>query len=216
MPRDSYLYQVYQRAAPAYTGAITVPVLLDKHSGQIVSAESADIIRMLNTVFVDATDPDLYPAEKTVEIDRLAKLIQSPIRNGVYRVGFATTQEAYDEAIHQLYAWLDTVEAVLTARRYLAGAVPTEADLKLFPTLLRFDPVYVTHFKIDRKRITDYPALSRYLADFAQVPGVAETIDLQHIRAHYFLSHRHINPSGIIPIGPEPCKFDALLTQGAA
>ncbi|WP_170577854.1 glutathione S-transferase family protein [Ruegeria arenilitoris] len=216
VPRDHYLYQVYQRAVPSYTGAISVPVLLDKQSGQIISAESADIMRMIDTAFVDAAIPDLYPTEFAAEINRLAELIQAPIRNGVYRVGFATTQEAYDEAIHQLYAGLDTVEAVLMTRRYLAGAVPTEVDLKLFPTLLRFDPVYVTHFKIDWKRISDYPALSRYLTDVSSISGVAETIDLQHIRAHYFLSHRHINPSGIIPIGPESTNFIADLTKGAA
>ncbi|MFY2822448.1 glutathione S-transferase family protein [Ruegeria sp. MALMAid1280] len=214
--RDRYLYQVYRRAEPAYTGAISVPVLLDKHSGQIISTDSADIMRMLNTAFVDAAIPDLCPTAFAAEIDRLAEIIQAPIRNGVYRVGFATTQEAYDEAIHQLYEGLDIVEAVLNTRRFLAGPMPTEVDLKLFPTLLRFDPVYVTHFKIDRKRIKDYPALSRYLADFAQQPGVAETIDLQHTRAHYFLSHRNINPSGIIPIGPEPGNIVADMTKGAA
>ncbi len=216
VPRDRYLYQVYQRAAPAHTGAITVPLLLDTHSGQIVSTDSADIMRMLNTAFVDATGPDLYPAEIAAEIDRLAEIIQAPIRNGVYRVGFATTQDAYDEAIHQLYAALDIVETVLSTRRFLAGTTLTEVDLKLFPTLLRFDPVYVTHFRIDRTRIKDYPALSRYLANFSQLPDVAETIDLQHIRAHYFLSHRHINPSGIIPIGPEPIYVTTALTMGAA
>lgn len=216
VPRDRYLYQVYQRSVPAHTGAITVPLLLDKLSGQVVSTESADIMRMLNTAFTDATGPDLHPAEYAAEVDRLAKIIQAPIRNGVYRVGFATTQEAYDEAIHRLYTGLDVVEAVLNTRRFLAGAMLTEVDLKLFPTLLRFDPVYVTHFRIDRNRITDYPALSRYLADFVKLPNVVETIDMQHIRAHYFLSHRHINPSGIIPIGPEPNYVTAALTMGAA
>ncbi|WP_170418916.1 glutathione S-transferase family protein [Ruegeria atlantica] len=216
VPRDRYLYQVYQRAAPAHTGAITVPLLLDTHSGQIVSTDSADIMRMLNTAFMDATGPDLYPAEFAAEIDRLADVIHAPIRNGVYRAGFATTQEAYDEAIHQLYAALDNIDALLNTRCFLAGAMPTEVDLKLFPTLLRFDPVYVTHFRIDRKRIIDYPVLSRYLTDFAQLPGVIETIDMQHIRAHYFLSHRHINPSGIIPVGPEPDFIIAAPTKGAA
>lgn len=216
IPRDRYLYQVYQRAAPAHTGAITVPLLLDARSGQIVSTDSADIMRMLNTAFMDATGPDLYPTEIATEIDRLAEIIQAPIRNGIYRVGFATTQDAYDEAIHQLYAALDVVETVLNTRRYLVGAVPTEVDLKFFPTLLRFDPVYVTHFRIDRNRIADYSALLRYLAEFAQLPCVAETIDMQHIRAHYFLSHRHINPSGIIPIGPEPIYVTTALTKGAA
>ncbi|WP_170328910.1 glutathione S-transferase family protein [Ruegeria arenilitoris] len=216
VPRDRHLYQVYQRAAPAHTGAITVPLLLDKLSGQIVSTDSADIMRMLNTAFTDTSGPDLYPTEFATEIDRLAEIIQAPIRNGVYRVGFATTQDAYDEAAHQLYVALDVVEAALKTQRFLAGAIPTEVDLKLFPTLLRFDPVYVTHFRIDRNRIADYPALSRYLANFSQLPGVVETIDMQHIRAHYFLSHRHINPSGIIPIGPELNYVITKLTKGAA
>ncbi|MGC3940301.1 glutathione S-transferase family protein [Roseobacter sp. EG26] len=202
VPRNRYLYEVYQRAAPDYTGAITVPVLLDRKSGGIVSTESADIMRMLGHAFSDAAGPDLLPKDLRQEIDRLADLIQNPIRNGVYRAGFATSQTAYCDAVTKIYDTLDILEDLLRDRRYLAGDRLTEVDLKLFPTLLRFDPVYVTHFKIDRARIADYPALSRYVAELAARPEIVETIDLPHIREHYFRSHRHINPTGIIPIGP--------------
>lgn len=202
VPRDRYLYEVYQRAAPDYTGAVTVPVLLDRKTGKIVSTDSADIMRMLGTAFSETSGPDYYPENLRLEIDRMADLIQDPIRNGVYRAGFATSQDAYCEAVVSIFDTLEILEDLLTNRRYLAGDVLTEVDLKLFPTLLRFDPVYVTHFKIDRARIADYPALSRYLADIAALPGVAETVDLPHIREHYFRSHRHINPNGIVPIGP--------------
>lgn len=213
-PRDHYLYEVYQRAAPDYTGAISVPVLLDRESGKIVSTESADIMRMLSLAFPDG--PDLFPEEHQAEVDRLADLIQEPVRNGVYRAGFATSQDAYCDAVTRLFDTLDVLEKVLGERRFLAGDQLTEVDLKLFPTLLRFDPVYVTHFKIDRARISDYPALSRYLAEIASLPGVADTVDLPHIRAHYFRSHRHINPSGIIPIGPMSLYALAAPVKGAA
>lgn len=202
VPRDRYLYEVYQRAAPDYTGAVTVPVLLDRTTGKIVSTDSADIMRMLDTAFSEASGPDLYPENLRPEIDRMADLIQEPIRNGVYRAGFATGQDAYCEAVIGIFDTLKILEDLLTDHRYLAGDALTEVDLKLFPTLLRFDPVYVTHFKVDRARVADYPALSRYLTDIAALPGVAETIDLPHIREHYFRSHRHINPNGIVPIGP--------------
>lgn len=216
VPRDRYLYEVYQRAAPDYTGTITVPLLFDGESGKIVSTESAEIMRMLNQTFSDAARPDLYPDGLRSEIDRLADLIQQPIRNGVYRAGFATSQDAYCDAVIRLFDTLDTLENLLKERRFLAGDQLTEVDLKLFPTLLRFDPVYVTHFKIDRARIADYPALSRYLAEITALPGVAETIDLPHIRTHYFKSHRHINPSGIIPIGPMSLYALASPVKGAA
>lgn len=216
VPRDRYLYEVYQRAAPDYTGAVTVPVLLDGESGKIVSTESSDIMRMLNQAFPDAIGPDLYPKGLRPEIDRLADLIQEPIRNGVYRAGFATSQNAYCDAVTQIFDTLGHLERSLEDRRFLAGNRLTEVDLKLFPTLLRFDPVYVTHFKIDRARIADYPALSRYLAEIASLPGVMDTIDLPHIRAHYFQSHRHINPSGIIPIGPMSLDSLAAPVKGAA
>lgn len=216
VPRARYLYEIYQRAAPDYTGAITVPILFDRDSGKIVSTESADIMRMLNQAFPDPTGPDLYPEGLRPEIDRMADLIQEPFRNGVYRAGFATSQDAYCDAVTRVFDTLDDLERLLADRTFLAGNQLTEVDLKLFPTLLRFDPVYVTHFKIDRARIADYPALSCYLAEIASLPGVADTIDLPHIRAHYFKSHRHINPSGIIPIGPMSLYALAAPMKGAA
>lgn len=216
VPRDRYLYEVYQRAAPDYTGAISVPVLLDRKSGKIVSTESADIMRMLGRAFPDMAAPDLYPKGLRPEIDHLSDLIQSPIRNGVYRAGFATNQTAYCEAVTAIFDTLATLEDLLENRRFLTGDQLTEVDLKLFPTLLRFDPVYVTHFKIDRARIADYPALSRYLRDLASHSEIAETIDLSHIREHYFKSHRHINPTGIIPIGPMSLYALAAPMKGAA
>ncbi|WIY24988.1 glutathione S-transferase family protein [Parasedimentitalea psychrophila] len=217
VPRDHFLYQAYQRAAPDYTGPISVPVLLDKSTSEIISTESADIMRMLNSAFtdVDATGPDLYPTALADEIDLIDSMIQTPIRDGAYRAGFATSQTAYCSAVIALFDALDDIESLLGQRRYLAGSTLTEVDLKLFPTLLRFDPVYVTHFKTDRKRIADYPALSRYLADVLQYPGVAPTINMPHIRAHYFQSHRHINPTGIISIGPE-LQVMAIPTKGAS
>ncbi|WP_424973125.1 glutathione S-transferase family protein [Dinoroseobacter sp. S76] len=216
IPRDHYLYEVYQRAAPDFTGPITVPLMLDTQSGKIVSTDSADMMRMLGRAFDGATGPELYPAPLRAEIDRLAQWIQAPLRNGVYRAGFATNQSAYCEAVTQVFETLDALDALLQQRRFLAGAQLTEVDLKLFPTLLRFDPVYVTHFKLDRARVADYPALSRYLAEIAAQPGIAETIDLGHIRAHYFTSHRHLNPSGIIPIGPGPRLVSGAPQKGAA
>ena len=216
VPRDRYLYEVYQRAAPDYSGVISVPVLLDRENGEIVSTESADIMRMLGQAFPGRAGPDLYSETLRSEIDCLSDLIQGPIRNGVYRAGFATSQTAYCDAVMAIFDTLDTLENLLAARQFLAGDHLTEVDLKLFPTLLRFDPVYVTHFKIDRARIADYPALSRYLADLASRPEIAETIDLPHIREHYFKSHRHINPTGIIPIGPMSLYALAIPKKGAA
>jgi len=204
VPRDRYLFEVYQRAAPDYTGAISAPVLLDRKSGRIVSTDSADIMRMLGSAFVPEAGPDLYPAHLRSEIDRIADFIQEPVRNGVYRAGFAATQTAYCEAVLGLFEALESLETLLTERQFLAGEQLSEVDLKLFPTLLRFDPVYFTHFKTDRARIADYPALSRYQSQIAQIPEVGATIDMPHIREHYFRSHRHINPTGIISIGPKP------------
>ncbi len=216
VPRDRYLFEVYQRAVPDYTGVISVPVLLDRESGKIVSTESADIMHMLGQEFPGRAGPDLYPENLHAEIDSLSDLIQNPIREGVYRAGFATSQTAYCDAVTAIFEALDTLENLLETRQFLAGDRLTKVDLKLFPTLLRFDPVYVTHFKIDRARIADYPALSRYLADLASRPEIAETIDLPHIREHYFKSHRHINPTGIIPIGPMSLYALAAPKKGAA
>ena len=200
------LYEVYQLADPDYSGRVTVPVLWDKETGTIVSNESADIIRMLNSAFdgiegVDA-DLDFYPDGLHEEIDTLNASIYDKINNGVYKAGFATTQDAYEEAVTALFEELDRLDGLLSHRRYLTGNRPTEADWRLFPTLVRFDPVYVGHFKCNIRRIADYPNLSNYLRDLYQVPGVKETVNIGHIKRHYYASHRHINPTGIIPAGP--------------
>ena len=200
------LYEIYQLADPAYTGRVTVPVLWDKESGTIVSNESADIIRMLNTAFngIDGVDADLdfYPEELHEEIDTLNEAIYDKVNNGVYKSGFATTQDAYEEAVTTLFDELDRLEERLSKQRYLTGDRLTEADWRLFPTLVRFDPAYVGHFKCNIRRIADYPNLSNYLRDLYQVPGIGETVNLDHIKRHYYASHRHINPTGIVPLGP--------------
>ena len=210
---DEFMYQVYLRTDPNYTGPITVPVLFDKKTGHIVNTDSAEIMRMLNTAFNDITGSnlDLYPGHLRSEIDRINELIFVPVNNGVYRAGFATSQAAYDEAIATLFDTLDELDRLLGERRYLAADRITEADWRLFTTLIRFDPVYVTHFKTDRKRIADYAHLGPYLRDLYQVPGIAGTIDMDHIRRHYFQSHKHINPYGIIATGPE---LDLLTPHG--
>ncbi|MCX8282352.1 glutathione S-transferase family protein [Phyllobacterium sp. 0TCS1.6C] len=198
-----YLHQVYTRADAGYSGRVTVPVLWDKKRDTIVSNESAEIIRMFNSAFGDNGSPDFYPAELRSQIDEINAIIYPNINNGVYRAGFATTQEAYEEAFTQLFSTLDEVEARLSGQRYLVGDRLTEADWRLFTTLLRFDPVYVGHFKCNRQRIADYPNLSNYLRDLHQVEGVAPTVNMLHIKAHYYGSHRTINPTGIIPLGPD-------------
>jgi len=199
-----YLHQVYTRADPKYSGRVTVPVLWDKKQNTIVSNESSEIIRMLNSAFDAFSDHalDFYPEALRQEIDAVNALVYPNINNGVYRAGFATTQEAYEEAFTQLFGALDQIEAKLAIQRYLTGDRLTEADWRLFTTLLRFDPVYVGHFKCNRQRIADYPNLSNYTRELYQVPGVAPTVNLLHIKAHYYGSHRTINPTGIIPVGP--------------
>ena len=206
--RDRFLYEVYLRAAPNYSGPITVPLLWDKQRQRIVSSESADILRMLNSAFTDFAEPspDYYPPSLRTEIDRMNAVVYEAVNNGVYRAGFATTQEAYEEAIAKLFSTLGELDARLGHQRYLTGDVITEADWRLFTTLIRFDPVYVTHFKTDRRRIADYPHLGPYLRELYQVPGIAATVDLPHIRRHYFHSHRRLNPNGIIATGP-PLDF---------
>lgn len=210
---SEYLHQIYTRTQPQYTGRVTVPVLWDKQQQCIVNNESAEIIRMLNTAFdgLGAKAGDYYPAELRSEINDLNAWIYDKINNGVYRAGFATSQQAYDSAVNELFDALDKVETILKPQRYLVGSHMTEADIRLFTTLVRFDPVYVTHFKCDRKRIADYPALSGYLRELYQLPGVAETVNMQHIREHYFFSHRMINPHGIVSTGPE---FDLNAAHG--
>ena len=198
------LRDIYTLSSPSYSGRVSVPVLWDKKRHVIVNNESSEIIRMLNSAFAAFTDvhTDYYPAELRAEIDALNDVIYTTVNNGVYRSGFATTQAAYEEAARAVFATLDRLEQRLSRQRYLAGARMTEADWRLFTTLIRFDAVYYSHFKCNVRRIIDYPNLSNYLRDLYQVPGVAETVSLDHIKRHYYGSHRNVNPTGIVPIGP--------------
>jgi len=201
------LYQVYLEADPHYSGRVTVPAIWDKKTGTIVSNESAEIIRMLNTAFnelipEDKAALDLYPEDLRTEIDGLNERIYHAVNNGVYKSGFATSQEAYEEAVTTLFDALDWLEDHLAGRRYLAGPRITEADWRLFTTLVRFDPVYVGHFKCNIRRIADYPNLQGYLKELFQVPGIAQTVDFDHIKGHYYRSHGTINPTGVVPKGP--------------
>ena len=200
----STLADIYLLADPRYNGRASVPVLWDKKQRTIVSNESSEIIRMLNSAFDAFTDvhTDYYPVELRAEIDRINEIVYPNVNNGVYRAGFATTQAAYEEAARALFATLDQLEQRLSRQRYLVGRRITEADWRLFTTLVRFDAVYYSHFKCNVRRITDYPNLWSYLRDLYQVPGVAETVSLDHIKRHYYGSHRNLNPSGIVPIGP--------------
>ena len=200
-----YLYQLYRHSQPDYTGRVTVPVLWDKQQQCIVNNESSDIIRLFNTAFnnAGAKGGDYYPLVLRREIDELNSWVYDTVNNGVYKAGFATTQTAYDIAVTALFTSLDSLEKRLTNQRYLLGNALTEADIRLFTTLIRFDPVYVSHFKCDHKRIADYPALSGYLRDIYQQEGIAATVNLDHIKHHYFCSHSLINPTGIIPTGPD-------------
>jgi len=199
-----YMYQVYTSALSDYSGRVTVPVLWDKQNKTIVTNESSEIIRMFNTAFDDigATKGDYYPEPLRAEIDELNDRIYETLNNGVYKSGFATTQEAYDEAIVPLFDTLDFLDERLSAQRYLTGSEITEADWRLFTTLVRFDPVYVGHFKCNIRRIADYANLSGYVRDLYQQPGVAETVNMEHIKHHYYASHESINPTRIVPMGP--------------
>ena len=201
----AYLHELYIRAEPAYSGRVTVPVLWDKAENTIVNNESAEIIRLFNSAFDTLTgnDQDFYPQALRDEIDAINEEIYTAVNNGVYRCGFATSQEAYEEAFTALFACLDRLEERLSGQRYLCGARQTEADWRLFTTLLRFDPVYVGHFKCNLKRLADYPNLSNYLRDLFQTPGIAETCNMAHIKSHYYQSHTSINPNQIVPKGPE-------------
>jgi putative glutathione S-transferase len=198
------LHEVYTAAQKDYSGRVTVPVLWDKESGTIVSNESSEIIRMLNSAFDDvgATPGDYYPEHLRAEIDALNERIYDTVNNGVYKSGFATTQEAYEQAVTPLFDSLDWLDARLSSQRYLTGDRITEADWRLLTTLLRFDPVYVGHFKCNVRRIADYPNLSGYVRDLYQQPGVAATLRLDHIKSHYYGSHESINPTRIVPVGP--------------
>ncbi len=199
-----YLHQVYTRAKPDYTGRVTVPVLWDKKQGTIVNNESAEIIRMLNDAFagIATSDVDFCPRELRGEIDAINELVYDRVNNGVYKAGFATSQEAYDEAYEALFDALDELEARLARQRYLVGERLTEADWRLFTTLVRFDPVYHGHFKCNRQRLRDFPNLWGYTRELYQVPGVAETVDLMHIKNHYYKSQTTVNPSGVVARGP--------------
>lgn len=199
-----FLYQLYLKADASYDGRVTVPVLWDKKTQTIVSNESSEIIRMFNIGFNHLTGntADYYPSALHETIDSLNDRIYDTINNGVYRAGFATTQEAYEAAFHNVFDSLDWVETILTRQGYLAGVDLTEADWRLFTTLIRFDAVYFGHFKTNRQLLADYPAISDYVRELYQVPGVSETVSFDHIKKHYYASHLMINPSGVIPVGP--------------
>jgi putative glutathione S-transferase len=200
-----HLHEIYTRAMPDYSGRVTVPVLWDKERGTIVNNESAEIVRMLNSAFdgAGADGPDFFPEPIRAEIDAINARVYDSVNNGVYKAGFATSQEAYEEAVLALFATLDELEERLGTQRYLTGDRLTEADWRLFTTLVRFDAVYVGHFKCNLKRLVDHPNLWAYTRELYQVPGVAETVNFQHIKNHYYGSHRTINPTGIVPLGPK-------------
>ncbi|WP_420328360.1 glutathione S-transferase family protein [Mameliella sp.] len=199
-----FLHQVYTSVVPDYTGRVTVPVLWDKKTNTIVSNESSEIIRMFNSAFDHLTGNrlDFYPEALRSDIDALNDFVYPHINNGVYRAGFATTQTAYEEAFDNLFAALDEIEARLATSRFLIGGTQTEADWRLFTTLIRFDAVYHGHFKTNLKRIEDYPNISNYMRDLYQTPGVAGTVGFRHIKEHYYVSQRTINPTQVVPKGP--------------
>jgi glutathionyl-hydroquinone reductase len=207
---EPFLYRLYQRAQADYTGRCTVPTLWDRKNDTIVCNESGDIIRMFNSAFDDITGNrvDLFPGELSDEIDDINDYVYENINNGVYRSGFATRQRAYERAYQALFEALDAIEDRLSRQRYLVGNRMTEADVRLFTTLVRFDAVYYSHFKCNRNRIADYPNLSNYLRDLYQYPGIADTVFLDHIKRHYYYSHETINPTRIVPKGPR-LDFDA-------
>lgn len=198
-------HQVYTDADSTYSGRVTVPVLWDKERNTIVNNESSEIIRMLNTAFNDLTGntDDYYPEAMRAGIDEWNERIYPAVNNGVYRAGFATSQDAYEEAYQVLFAELDALDAHLQSNRYLMGDTLTEADIRLFTTLIRFDAVYHGHFKCNRQRLEDFAALPRYIRDIYQLTGVAATVDFDHIKRHYFASHLMINPTGVVPAGPD-------------
>lgn len=202
---SDFMHQIYTRNKADYSGRVTVPVLWDKKTQRIVSNESAEIIRMFNIAFNTLTgnERDFYPQSLRSEIDEVNEFVYHNINNGVYRAGFATTQDAYTEAFDDLFAALDKIEQRLTANRYLVGETLTEADWRLFTTLIRFDSVYVGHFKCNLRTIESYPAISNYLRELYQIEGVSKTVDFYHIKRHYYFSHTMINPTQVVPKGPE-------------
>jgi putative glutathione S-transferase len=200
-----YIYQLYLRADPDHSGRVTVPVLWDKERSTIVNNESADIIRMLNRAFdnVGAAQGDYYPEALRADIDAINERVYRTLNNGVYRAGFARTQQAYEEAVVPMFETLDWLDARLAEHRFLLGDRLTEADWRLFTTLVRFDAVYVGHFKCNLRRLSDYPRLWAYTRDLYQHDGIAATVNLEHIKRHYYESHTRVNPTAIVPIGPE-------------
>jgi putative glutathione S-transferase len=211
----NFVYELYLKADPQYEGRVTVPVLWDKKTQSIVSNESSEIIRMFNSAFNDLTGNthDYYPAHKHHEIDALNERIYHSINNGVYRAGFATTFEAYQQAYLTLFDSLDWVDDILSRQRFLAGEQITEADWRLFTTLIRFDAVYFGHFKCNRQLLASYPNISGYVRELYQVPGVSDTVDMAHIKTHYYKSHTSINPTAIVPLGPKQ-NFNAPHNRG--
>ena len=210
-----FLYEIYTVAKADYTGKVTVPTLWDKQLQTVVNNESSEIIRMFNSEFQDLTDDktDYYPVELRNEIDSINAVVYDTVNNGVYKTGFAQSQEAYEESFKALFESLDMMEKRLAGQRYLAGDTLTEADWRLFTTLVRFDPVYHYHFKCNLRKIRDYPNLSNYLRELYQYPGIAGTFNLELTKQHYYQSHKNINPTGIVPIGPE-IDLDAPHNRG--
>lgn len=200
-----YLYQIYQKSDPTFTGKVTVPVLFDKKTKTIVNNESSEIIRILNSAFnkLSGDNNDFYPQALRSEIDQLNSYIYDNINNGVYKAGFALTQRSYDESVKALFLALDKIEERLEGQETLTGSVLTEADVRLFTTLIRFDPVYYVHFKCNEKMIREYKNLSRYLANLYGLKAFYETVDFDHIKQHYYYSQRQLNPHQIVPVGPK-------------
>lgn len=202
---SDYLHQVYTAAKPDYTGRVTVPVLWDNEKQTIVNNESSEIIIMLNSQFDEFGDSskDYYPEDLRTQIEQINEVVYDNINNGVYKCGFATTQQAYEEAFKDLFSTLDQVDGILSEQRYLVGNKLSISDWRLFTTLIRFDSVYYTHFKCNLKRIEEYPHISNYLRELYQYPGIEDTVNFKHIKEHYFKSHKTINPTGIVPAGPK-------------
>ncbi|MGK0471430.1 MAG: putative glutathione S-transferase [Candidatus Azotimanducaceae bacterium] len=207
-----YAYQLYLKSDESYEGRVTVPILWDKHSETIVSNESEDIVRMMNTAFNSLTgnNLDFYPRSLRTMINKVNERIYLTVNNGVYKCGFATSQLAYEKAYGELFESLDWIEGILSRQRHLVGDSTTEADWRLFTTLIRFDAVYHGHFKCNRQKLSEYPNISNYLRELYQCEGVAETVDFFHIKQHYYGSHATINPSGVVPLGP---KEDFMLAH---
>jgi putative glutathione S-transferase len=210
-----YLHEIYSRADTHYSGRASVPVLWDQHTQTIVNNESSEIIRMFNSAFdaVGAAPGDYYPRDKREEIDALNARIYDTLNNGVYKAGFATTQSAYEEAVTPLFETLDWLDDILSQSRFLCDDALTEADIRLFTTLVRFDAVYHGHFKCNVRRIVDYKNVWAYTRDIYQIPGIAQTVNFVHIKRHYYQSHTRINPTGIVPVGPA-LDFDAPAERG--